>query len=326
MITSKEMLLLSKKESVASKKKVLIADSNYSSLKKMFEKSDYIPIRANDGEEVLEKSLKYRPNIVIGDFSFSEGKCEDLCLKLKNNGFLKNLPIIMVTTKDTITKRIKTVNGTVDDYIVKPFDSEEILARVERVMSRTEQALDANPLTRLPGNLAIKKTISKKLQNNEKFATCLLDLDNFKAFNDYYGYDQGDKAIGLTSLILMETIQKIKEKNISKDFFVGHIGGDDFVVISPIEEVDFLCSTIIKNFDKQIKLLYDKKDLKKKCINSKDRLGVSQKFPLMTISIAVVSNENQTLSHVGQISQIGTEIKKYIKQFPNSNYLKDRRI
>jgi len=327
MISSKEILSLSEQTITKQKKRrVLIVDTHSDFLEKLFSGSDFNVLKASSDEQIIRKIHRYQPDVLIGDLMLPSMNAQKLCTKLKHDMFSRNLPIIIVSTKKDITHKIKTINGSADDYIVLPFDSDELLLRIERVIEKNEQILNANPLTRLPGNIAIKKSLQEKLANKETFATYFLDLDYFKAFNDYYGFERGDRAIELTTKTILNAIQKSKEKNIAHDFFIGHIGGDDFVIISPLEEVDILCKRIITSFDKKVQALYDEKDLKKGYIISKSRQGKTKKFPIMSISIAVVTNEKRTINHPVEISEIGTEIKTYLKSFPVSNYLKDRRI
>lgn len=305
---------------------VLIAEKRPLYMEKMLQGSGFNVLKATDPTDLIEKAKTYHPDIIIGDFLYPEKETHAVCSEIRSNFDLESMPIIMVSSKRNITKNIKTVNGTVDDYIVRPFDNEELLARMGRVIKRTQKALNANPLTKLPGNLSIKENTNRRIAAGETFASCYLDIDNFKSFNDYYGYERGDKAIELTAQILINSINKIKQANNVNDIFLGHVGGDDFVFITPIAFADKLCSDIIKDFDNSIKNIYNPKDIENNCIISKDRQGEIKKFPIMSISIAVVSNKKRNLSHSAQISQIAGELKSYIKKFPSSNYMHDRRL
>lgn len=305
---------------------VLIAEKRPLYMEKMLRGSGFNILKATDPKDLIDKAKAYRPDIIVGDFLYPEKHTHDVCNDIRANFDLENMPIIMVSSKRNITKNIKTVNGTVDDYIVRPFDNEELLARMGRVIKRTQKALNANPLTRLPGNISIKEETNKRIAAKETFASCYLDIDNFKAFNDYYGYERGDKAIELTAEILMDSINKVKKENNINNIFLGHIGGDDFVFVTPLTFADQLCSDIIKNFDQSIKNLYNAKDVDNDGIISKDRQGKIKKFPFMSISIAVVSNKKRNISHSAQVSQIAGELKSYIKKFPDSNYMHDRRL
>ena len=190
-----------------------------------------------------------------------------------------------------------------------------------RLKTIGEVNLDANPLTRLPGNLVIEKVILTRLQGESRFAFCLVDLDNFKAFSDRYGYSRGSDVLKAVGNILVDTVKRLGHPN----DFVGHIGGDDFVLVTDIESIAMLCEAVIDAFDEQITRFYDPDDVKKGFIISKDRKDIVQAFPIMTISIAVVTNKKKPLSSPAQIAEKAAQLKHYAKTFPKSLYVVDQR-
>jgi diguanylate cyclase (GGDEF)-like protein len=181
--------------------------------------------------------------------------------------------------------------------------------------------LDTNPLTHLPGGIAIENVLKKRITSDSLFAFCLVDLDNFKAYNDHYGYARGNQVIKNTAQI----IEKAVKKHGTDETFYGHIGGDDFVVISSIDHYAKICRFIIDRFDKTIDALYDSKDMSEGFIIRKTRKGVKEKFPIMTISIGVVTNKKRKLTHAVQVGEIAAEVKNYAKSKPGSLYIVDRR-
>lgn len=181
--------------------------------------------------------------------------------------------------------------------------------------------LDASPLTYLPGNTAIENLLEMKIKRKELFSFCYLDLDHFKAFNDRYGYAKGSEVIKATANIVEKSV-------LSLDYvedFVGHIGGDDFVVITSPERHCTLCETIIRNFDEMIMDFYDTADIERGGIEGKTRQGEKTNFPIMTISIAVVTNQNRTLENHIQVGEIAADLKDYAKSMPGSSYAVDKR-
>ncbi len=190
-----------------------------------------------------------------------------------------------------------------------------------RLKTIEEMNLDANPLTRLPGNLAIEKAILTRLQGQSKFAFCLVDLDNFKAYSDRYGYSKGSEVLKAVGNILVDTVKRLGMPN----DFVGHIGGDDFVLVIDFERIRVLCEAIIQTFDEQILRYYDPDDLKRGFIISKDRREIEQAFPIMTISIAVVTNQKRPLSSPAQIAETAAQLKNYAKSFSKSLFVVDQR-
>ena len=181
--------------------------------------------------------------------------------------------------------------------------------------------LDASPLTYLPGNTAIENLLGKKIAKKEIFSFCYLDLDHFKAFNDRYGYARGSEVIKATANVVEQSVTSL----LQKEDFVGHIGGDDFVVITRPERHESLCETIIKNFDDMIIDYYDDEDIAKGYIEGKTRQGEKRNFPIMTISIAVVTNRHRTLINHIQVGEIAADLKDYAKSMPGSSYAVDKR-
>lgn len=191
----------------------------------------------------------------------------------------------------------------------------------KRLKRLEEMYLDTSPLTHLPGGIAIENVLKKRISSGVLFAFCLIDLDNFKAYNDYYGYARGNQVLKNTAQIVEKAVKKYG----TDETFYGHIGGDDFVVISSIDRYEKICRFIVAEFDNTIGNLYDPKDLLKGSIIRISRKGAKKKFPIMTISIGVVTNKKRQLKHVVQVGEIAAEIKDYAKSKPGSLYCVDRR-
>jgi diguanylate cyclase (GGDEF)-like protein len=194
----------------------------------------------------------------------------------------------------------------------------EMAKRLKRL---EEMYLDTSPLTHLPGGIAIENILQKRIDSGNLFAFCLIDLDNFKAYNDSYGYARGNQVIKNTALIIEEAVKK----HGTEESFYGHIGGDDFVVICSTDHYAKICKFIIERFDQTVSQFYDSKDLTNGFITRKTRQGVEEKFPIMTISIGVVTNQKRPLKHVVQVGEIAAEAKNYAKSKPGSLYYIDRR-
>ncbi|MDH4231401.1 MAG: diguanylate cyclase [Nitrospirota bacterium] len=190
-----------------------------------------------------------------------------------------------------------------------------------RLKELGEMNLDANPLTKLPGNLAIEKELFTRLNDTESFSFCLIDLDNFKAFNDRYSYARGSDLIEWMARLLI----RIKKEYGTEDDFLGHIGGDDFILICSPERVQKMCSRIIEEFDRGIIEHYDPEDAKKGFIISIDRNDKPAMFGIMTVSIAVVNTDRTLISEPKEVTQKVSELKQYAKSFAKSIYIMDRR-
>ncbi len=304
--------------------KILIVDDDpdiRDVLKLTLAEENYELLEACDGEEAL-KIINTKPlGLVLLDYKIPKIDGRQVCRLVKKDLLLSHLPIIMVTGKGDISDRVDGIDAGADDYVVKPFEPKELLARIRMVLRRTERDLEANPLTRLPGNVSILNECTRRLEDKSLFAVCYLDLDKFKAYNDKYGFERGDNVIKETARILIRLTRQYG----NADDFIGHIGGDDFVIITNLETADNLCQKIIDDFDKMSSLFYSEEDKKKGGIVAKDRWGNEQKISLLSISIGIVSNEFRKIEHVAQIGEIGAELKKIAKSLGKSNYVKDKR-
>lgn len=290
-------------------------------LKITLEEEQYEVIEARNGQEALEAVRTNSPSLVILDYMMPNMNGLQVCKILKKDILLRHLPIIMLTGKGELSDKVEGIDAGADDYIVKPFEPVELLARVKMILRRTTRDLDANPLTKLPGNISILTEIENRIERKGLFAVCYLDLDKFKSYNDKYGFEHGDEVIRQTARILIRTIQEIG----NPDDFIGHIGGDDFVVITTPEKVDKICQKVIKDFDAVAPNFYNEDDRKRGYIIGKDRQGNVYKIPLLTISVGVVTNETREITHVAEVGEIGAELKAYAKSFEGSNYIKDKR-
>jgi GGDEF domain-containing protein len=199
--------------------------------------------------------------------------------------------------------------------------STAFLAMGKRLRKLEEMYLDASPLTRLPGGIAIENVLKKRIDSNHPLAFCVLDLDNFKAFNDRYGYANGSEVIKETAKI----IENVVKSNGASDDFIGHVGGDDFVVITTPENMRTISSEIISQFDRRIPDFYDREERERGYIYGKTRQGIKMEFPIMSISIAIVTNEHRTLTNPLEASEIAAELKDYAKSIPKSVFVVDKR-
>ena len=282
---------------------------------------NYEILKAMDGEEAL-KIIKSKPlDLVLLDYVIPKINGRQVCMEVKKDILLRHLPIIMVTGKGEVSDKVGGIDAGADDYVVKPFEPKELLARIRMALRRTAIDLEANPLTRLPGNVSILNELSLRLESNTLFGVCYIDIDKFKSYNDKYGFEHGDEVIRETARILIQSTQEAGNPN----DFIGHIGGDDFVIVTTADVVDNLCKKIIAEFEKKAPSFYNEADRKAGYIIGLDRKGKEQKIPLLSVSIGVVTNEFRKIEHVAQIGEIGAELKSYAKSLERSNYVKDQR-
>ena len=278
-------------------------------------------LEAVDGKEGMEILHSLKPDLVLLDLNMPKPDGHQVCEMIKNDDFLRHIPIIILTTSEELNDKLQRLDGGADDYITKSTDSKERAARIRAAIRRNIQNLDSNPLTHLPGNNKIQEILSQRMHTGEKFAVAYADLDNFKSFNDKYGFHKGDQVILFTADVIKQAVKDYGHRR----GFVGHIGGDDFVIIADPNDMKSIGEEIIRRLNKGITDYYDQHDRKKGFIETKNRQGEIQKFPLVSISIAVVNNLHRSFTNIGEIIKIITELKKYAKQKTGSYFVTDKR-
>ena len=305
------------------KLKILIVDDNPDILDLLEAtlQDEFELIKASSGKKALEKIKVDNPNCLVLDYVLPDLEGPEICKIVRKDPLFSNIPILMLTGKGEVEDKVGGLEAGADDYMLKPFDPQELIARIRMLIRRSSANLDANPLTRLPGNVSINKELLEKIQGREKFAVLYVDIDNFKALNDYYGFEEGDNVIKETARILIDSIQK---KGTTKDF-VGHIGGDDFVIVTTPEKAGEIAKKIVMDFDSISPTFFKEKDRLKGYIETKGRDNQIHKFRFPTISLGVITNQKQDFTHTAQVNSLGAEIKSLAKKFPESKYIFDKR-
>jgi diguanylate cyclase (GGDEF)-like protein len=231
------------------------------------------------------------------------------------------VPILVLTASDEESVLLDCFRQGADDFMVKPFSISELRTRVSSIYLRQKVARDMNPLTRLPGNLVIKRAISLRLKAGEPFAVAYIDLDHFKPFNDSKGFDAGDRAI----VMLSELLRGYAGQQKSGEVFIGHVGGDDFVLIMPPEDVQRMAATIHSRWREAIYEFYSKEDLERGLVDVLDRKGDPMTVPPLSLSIGVLLSQRNGLDDLRKIAQVAAEVKKMAKAIPGNSLFIDRR-
>ena len=290
-------------------------------LKYQLEKNGYRAFCAEDGRKGLAMAREVSPDLIILDLMMPMMDGFEVCTRLKEDFQTGHIPIIMLTARSEMGDKLKGLENGANDYLVKPYSNEELLLRVKNVLDWGQKQKDANPLTGFSGNKAIEKELSLLLNREQSFAFLYIDIDNFKAYNDYYGYQKGDQSILFLADIIKETVESMG----NKEDFIGHIGGDDFVVITSLEKSDRVAKRIIDEFDKGSLVLMDEEDIRRGYLEIKDRLGRENRVPLMSLTVALVENSGESMKHFAQVSDIASELKKYGKKMRGSVLVRERR-
>lgn len=241
-------------------------------------------------------------------------------------GYLLSKTVIgPIKILNEVTKKIADGELSIRTHISTKDELEELGLTfnhmTEELIKMKERAENANPLTKLPGNIVIHENVEAKINNNQKFMVIYCDLDNFKAFNDKHGIAQGDEAIKLTAEIFKEAVKN----NGNPDDFVGHEGGDDFILLTTPDKAQGIGDYITKEFDKRIRSLYTQEELDLGYIIAHARDGSTRKFPIMSISLAGVTNENRNITSYGEVTNIAAEVKKKAKDIEGSVFVVDKR-
>ena len=282
-----------------------------------FEGEGYQTTQVYSGTEVLRIVREQQFHLILLDVLLPDLNGLTVLGGLRAQPETQLTPIILVSAVNSPSEKVRGLQLGADDYITKPFSAAELSARAHAAMRRSEREGGANPSTRLPGNIAIERAISQRIAQGQPFAVCYCDIDNFKAYNDSYGFLKGDAVIQRTAQILLDAARVYG----NPDDFVGHIGGDDFVVISTPDRVRAICAAATMRFDETAPLFYDPATRSRGFISGEDRQGRPATFPLVSVSIAVVSSERQPFRHPGEVAQRSIEGKKRSKLLPGSVYL-----
>lgn len=258
-------------------------------------------------------------NLLIIDIKAGDPLTIDVLNNLKNDPMFNQMPVLAILSDDfTLTQWDSLF---IEDYIWLSRMESEIVTRASLCITRAERTVEINPLTRLPGNISITRQIQARLDEGTVFALAHADLDQFKPFNDKYGFGRGDEIIKITGRLILNIV-KNRQQNGS---FIGHIGGDDFIFIMDTDLVEDASEEIVSAFDKIVPTFYNPDDREQGYIQSTDRRDNVQMFDIMTLSIGIATNYYETFSHYGEISERASEMKRYAKQFKGSCFRSDRR-
>lgn len=278
-------------------------------------------LSAPDGPSALALLDDRIPDVVVLDVVMPVMDGYATLSRIRRHATASHIPVIVLTSGGTdTTEPVKSLEAGADDFITKPFSPQEMLARVRAKVRRANVDSSLQPLTRLPGNIAIEHEVRRRFEAREPWAVIYADLDNFKAFNDHYGFVRGDDAIRLVSTTMSDTIKHIG----GESDFLGHIGGDDFIIVTSPQRAENLARTVAETFDRDVPALYAPADRAKGWIAAKDRRGNNVRFPLMSLSLAIVTQSPRITSYQS-IGEVAAELKSFAKRQPGSFVAMDKR-
>jgi diguanylate cyclase (GGDEF)-like protein len=281
----------------------------------------YVVRSASDALAGIESALSDPPELVLLDLMMPGTDGFEVLRRLKTSPASANVAVVLLTGKANVRDLVKGLDGGADDYITKPFDIEELRARVGSVLRRSKAMRDLSPLTGLPGNFRISEELERMVAGGGPAAVVHADLDNFKAFNDHYGFMRGDNVIKFTANTLVEAAIEVGDPSC----FVGHVGGDDFIMVMDPATSEQFCKAVAERFDDGILDFYDTHDAMRGYVEVIDRRGERHAFPIVSISIGVATNSRRTFTSEWEASAIAAEMKEHAKSEAGSSFRIDRR-
>jgi signal transduction histidine kinase/DNA-binding response OmpR family regulator len=289
--------------------------------REVLEQAKYLVRDASNADDAVTEARRFHPDLILLDVMMPLVDGFRTAERLRRDSATGMAPIIFLSAKGETADKVRAFRSGAEDYMVKPFDAAELVARVGKALDRQARELGASPTTQLPGADAIQAEIERRIHRSDRQAVaCYLDLDNLKALNDHYGYAKADAVIRQTGDLIRNVVSRVG----GPGDFIGHIAGDDFVLVTSEERVDAVCRTICQRFDRVIPLYYDRDDRNRGYIETRDRWGVMRRFPIMSVSIATVSIGK--VKTYADLAVLAAEGKKIAKAVAGSTYVKDREV
>ena len=275
----------------------------------------------NIKSEQIDVALKNIPSLIIINEDAVDRDVVELCKQIRTDEDNTITPVIVVSSNSEKSHRVKILQEAIEYFIKKPVDEEYLYYTIKNLNRLLTINRRISPLTGLPGNVQIHAELKKRILNREPFSVLYLDLDNFKAYNDVYGFLKGDEIIEFTA----ETICKCLHSAYNENVFIGHIGGDDFVGIIPDLHCDKVCQQILATFDAKSLKFFTQEDREKGYIEVANRKGIIEQFPLTSLSIGAVVADVGRFHNILEIGEVGAQVKHAAKSVMGSSYAIDRR-
>lgn len=297
--------------------KILLADDSHAIrflVSEILTNAGFTVVQAEDGQEAIDKTYKENPDLLILDYEMPKKTGFEVVKEVRSRTGYLHTPIIIFTAVTDKSTKLEGLGLDIDDYLTKPADEDEIVARVKLLLKRSQQRMDSNPLTHLPGNPSIQARVEREIATGNPFAVLYCDLNNFKSFNDKYGFEAGDRILKATAEIIVHAAKQ------DPGSFVGHIGGDDFIVVCKFDKAESIAQEITQNMDNTAPTFYSSEDQAQGYMISTNRKGEQEKFSFLGIGIGIVHNTKRQLTSFAMVSNIGSELKCLAKQHEKGSY------
>jgi DNA-binding response OmpR family regulator len=276
----------------------------------------------SSGSDALALAHADPPDLVLLDIGLPDVDGLAVCRRLRGHARTAGVPVILVTGRAEALDKLAGLAAGANDYVLKPFDPLELVARARTTLERARELRTASPLTGLPGNARIHEELARRLRELDEFAVLYADINHFKAFNDRYGFARGDAAIRLTAQLAVDAVEGCD----SDTGFVGHVGGDDFVLMCRASVTEAVCAQLLNAFDTQVPGLYDREDRERGWVELPDRQGTLRRFALLSLAVGVATTEHRRFRDHRELVAVAAEMKAFAKRsFSGSGFAVDDR-
>lgn len=272
---------------------------------------------SHDGAEALLRLQEWGADVILLDRQMPVMDGIEFLQKIRSNPFLAQIPVLMFTANADAREKMLAYEAGVDDFIHKPFDLDELVAKCGALIRLARRNLERNPTSNLPGADAIEAAIAQRLKDGVSLAVCHADLDHFKSFADSHGFERANEVILMTSRVL--TGISMLEGDATE--FVGHLGGDDFVLVLPESRFRRICTRILEEFDHKRARYHTPEELAAGHYTARDRRGRLMQYPLLSLSIAAVSSTQQPFQSAAAAGELLVERKKRAKRIRGSAFV-----
>ena len=276
-------------------------------------------VAASSSAETLTLAEEHGPNLVVVDVETPDLGGFELCRRIRRGSRTRSIPVILLGERPSTQDQVAGFEAGADDYLGKPLEPAEFVARVTRSLSRSRAMRAVNPLTNLPGNVEILQELTRRIWDKEPTALLYIDLDNFKAFNDYHGFLRGDAALKVLASCVTDVVGH------RANTLVGHIGGDDFAVILDPAVAEVVAHQVVQSWDARMPLLYSPEDVARGYIEVLDRRKRPQKYALLSVSVGIATTERRPISSPFEFAHLAAEMKQVAKRDAVSSVALDRR-
>jgi diguanylate cyclase (GGDEF)-like protein len=291
-----------------SKGRLLIVEDDFdisNMLRIYFDSQGYETIIATRGEEALQISRRKLPNLVILDIMLPDIDGYEVCRRLRGNLRTSHIPIIFLTQKDERSDQIAGLESGADDYITKPFDLQLLLLRVEGALRRSGWLSLTSPVTGLPSSKLIEEQL-RAIMRRKDWSVLYIGINHINDFNDLYGFVAGDDVLRFTAMLLTEVVDELG----TGSDFIGHIGGDDFLILSTPETSPEMKARLIQRFNEEVETFYNFKDRERGYIEAAGSEGQTQQVPLMTLAVGLIHHDAVPFADIREITEVAAEARR----------------